>query len=386
MRLENEDVSLDLVLPHRAEFAHHLSELVHPLLPGLFLDVEDLHQSLHCNRTVMQPNLLLDSLQRYEALTFVVNLNTSKVGLPLGLIFAVGLVRCDMYLVKVLLVVLPTVGGGLSSFDIDISSLLLLLFSHPALILGHELLETGNGGNTLRCALLIVIITIIINVVLNIGRKSTGIDLLSLADIDIVVIEQFVGVVIQLLIFGPDIPLVEIILHGHTVVASSRCAVVVSTGCGVLVQLLFTTVLVIVTLVGILGRRDGKTAEPPLAAKHGIVLSTEDTIIIDCDAISQRRQQLLPRLARPALALTVRQIAHNIVVFSIGSGRGSGLGGQLAQEARFGHPDVLGGPNSTSAQYGAGLGGHRPTLLGVHHVPRHAIALVVHGLLGFVHG
>ena len=49
--LENEDVALDLVLPHSAELSHHLAEFVHPLRTGLLLDIEDLEQSLHRDGT-----------------------------------------------------------------------------------------------------------------------------------------------------------------------------------------------------------------------------------------------------------------------------------------------------------------------------------------------
>ena len=51
MRLENEDVALDLVLPHRTELTHNLPEFVHSLGPGLLFDVEDLEQPLHRDGT-----------------------------------------------------------------------------------------------------------------------------------------------------------------------------------------------------------------------------------------------------------------------------------------------------------------------------------------------
>ena len=51
VRLENEDVALDLVLPHRAELTHNLSKFVHSLGPGLLFDVEDLEQPLHRDGT-----------------------------------------------------------------------------------------------------------------------------------------------------------------------------------------------------------------------------------------------------------------------------------------------------------------------------------------------
>ena len=51
VRLENENIALDLVLPHRTELSHNLPEFVHSLGPSLLFDVEDLEQPLHRDGT-----------------------------------------------------------------------------------------------------------------------------------------------------------------------------------------------------------------------------------------------------------------------------------------------------------------------------------------------